>query len=112
MGGGHMTRRDAEHVRDETSGISPGPSGCRDGVGTSVERVITEWDLCSEFNSLVEPGPVNYNNAWDSDDPGILDTFIGHGTPTVEGAITTASHSTSVEQRTPSPLPADIWCEE
>ena len=30
-----------EHVRDETSGISPGPSGCRDGVGTGVERVIT-----------------------------------------------------------------------
>ena len=41
MGGGHMTRRDAERVRDETSGIGLGPSGCRDGVGTGVERVIT-----------------------------------------------------------------------
>ena len=41
MGGGHMTRRDAEHVRDETSGIGPGLSGCRDGVRTGVERVIT-----------------------------------------------------------------------
>ena len=34
MGGGHVMRRDAEHVRDETSGIGPGPSGCRDGVRT------------------------------------------------------------------------------
>ena len=33
-GGGHVTRRDAERVRDEMSGIGPGPSGCRDGVGT------------------------------------------------------------------------------
>ena len=40
-GGGHMTRRDVERVRDDTSGIGPGPSGCRDGVGTGVERVIT-----------------------------------------------------------------------
>ena len=29
-----MTRRDAERVRDETSGIGPGSSGRRDGVGT------------------------------------------------------------------------------
>ena len=34
MGAGHVTRRDAERVRDETSGIGPGSSGCRDGVGT------------------------------------------------------------------------------
>ena len=34
MGGGHVMQRDAECVRDETSGIGPGPSGCRDGVGT------------------------------------------------------------------------------
>ena len=40
-GGGHVTQRDAERVCDETSGIGPGPSGCRDGVGTGVERVIT-----------------------------------------------------------------------
>ena len=40
-GGGHMTRCDAECVHDETSGIGLGPSGCRDRVGTSVERVIT-----------------------------------------------------------------------
>ena len=40
-GGGHMTRRDAERVRDEMSGIGPGPSGCRAGVGTGMERVIT-----------------------------------------------------------------------
>ena len=30
---------------DETLGIGPGPSGCRDGVGTSVERVITPPEL-------------------------------------------------------------------
>ena len=29
-----MTRRDAERVRDEMSGIGPGSSGRRDGVGT------------------------------------------------------------------------------
>ena len=29
-----MTRRDAERVRDETSGIGPGSSGRRDRVGT------------------------------------------------------------------------------
>ena len=29
-----MTRHDTERVRDETSGIGPGSSGCRDGVGT------------------------------------------------------------------------------
>ena len=40
-GGGHVTRRDAERVRDETLGIGPGLSGYRDGVGTGVERVIT-----------------------------------------------------------------------
>ena len=40
-GGGHVTQRDAERVRDETSGIGPGPSGCRDGVRTGMERVIT-----------------------------------------------------------------------
>ena len=34
MGGGHVTRCDAERVRDETSGIGPGLSGCKDGVGT------------------------------------------------------------------------------
>ena len=34
MGGGHVMRRDAERVRDEMSGIGPGPSGHRDGVGT------------------------------------------------------------------------------
>ena len=34
MGGGHVMQRDAEHVRDEMSGIGPGPSGRRDGVGT------------------------------------------------------------------------------
>ena len=28
----HVTRRDAEHIHDETSGIGPGPSGHRDGV--------------------------------------------------------------------------------
>ena len=33
-GVGHVTRRDAERIRDETSGIGPGSSGCRDGVGT------------------------------------------------------------------------------
>ena len=33
-GGGHVTQRDAERVRDETLGIGPGPSGCRDRVGT------------------------------------------------------------------------------
>ena len=33
-GAGHVTRRDAERVRDETSGIGPGSSGRRDGVGT------------------------------------------------------------------------------
>ena len=33
-GVGHVTRCDAEHVRDETSGIGPGSSGRRDGVGT------------------------------------------------------------------------------
>ena len=38
MGGGHVTRS----ASNEMSGISPGPSGCRDGVGTGVERVITE----------------------------------------------------------------------
>ena len=50
-------RRDAERVRDETSGIGPGPSGCRDGVGTGVERVITRIkgdfglvDCLSEFD--------------------------------------------------------------
>ena len=41
-GGGHVMRRDATRsASDETSGIGPGPSGCRDGVGTGVERVIT-----------------------------------------------------------------------
>ena len=34
MGGGHVMQRDAERIRDETSGIGPGLSGCRDGVGT------------------------------------------------------------------------------
>ena len=34
-------RCDAERVCDEMSGISLGPSGCRDRVGTGVERVIT-----------------------------------------------------------------------
>ena len=34
MGVGHVTRRDAERVHDETSGIGPGSSGRRDGVGT------------------------------------------------------------------------------
>ena len=34
MGVGHVTRRDAERVRDETSGIGPGSSGRRDRVGT------------------------------------------------------------------------------
>ena len=43
MGGGHMTQRDTERVCDEMSGIGPGPSRCRDGVGTGVERVITIW---------------------------------------------------------------------
>ena len=33
-GVGHVTRRDAERVRDETSRIGPGSSGRRDGVGT------------------------------------------------------------------------------
>ena len=33
-GVGHVTRHDAERVRDETSGIGPGSSGRRDGVGT------------------------------------------------------------------------------
>ena len=33
-GAGHMTQRDMERVRDETSGIGPGSSGRRDGVGT------------------------------------------------------------------------------
>ena len=33
-GGGHVTRCDAERVRDEMSGIGPGLSGCRDRVGT------------------------------------------------------------------------------
>ena len=37
------TQHDAERVRDETSGIGPGLSGCRDGVGTGVERVITGY---------------------------------------------------------------------
>ena len=35
-------RRDTERVCDEMSGIGLGPSGCRDGVGTGVERVITQ----------------------------------------------------------------------
>ena len=30
------TRRDVERVRNETLGIGPGPSGCRDGVGTGL----------------------------------------------------------------------------
>ena len=38
-----------QSVSDETSGISPGPSGCRDGVGTGVERVITAEQ--SQFSS-------------------------------------------------------------
>ena len=33
-GVGHVMRRDTEHVHDETSGIGPGLSGRRDGVGT------------------------------------------------------------------------------
>ena len=33
-GVGHVTQRDAERVRDETSGIGPGSSGRKDGVGT------------------------------------------------------------------------------
>ena len=33
-GGGHVTRRDVECVHDETLGIGPGLSGCRDGVRT------------------------------------------------------------------------------
>ena len=42
-GGGHVTRRDATRsASDEMSGIGPGPSGCRDGVRTGVERVITQ----------------------------------------------------------------------
>ena len=41
MGGGHVMRRNTERVCDETSGIGPGLSGCRDGVGTGMERVIT-----------------------------------------------------------------------
>ena len=43
-GGGHVMRRDAERICDETLGIGPGPSGCRDGVGTGVEQVITVRD--------------------------------------------------------------------
>ena len=40
--GGHVTRRDMTwSASDETLGVGPGPSGCRDGVGTGVERVIT-----------------------------------------------------------------------
>ena len=34
MGGGHVMQRDAERIRDETSGIGPGLSGRRDGVRT------------------------------------------------------------------------------
>ena len=33
-GAGHVMRRDAERVRNETSGIGPGSSGHRDGVRT------------------------------------------------------------------------------
>ena len=33
-GVGHVTRRDAERVRDEMSGIGPGSSRRRDRVGT------------------------------------------------------------------------------
>ena len=47
--GSHDAMRcDVEHVHDETSGIGPGPSGCRDGVGTSVERVITGTNVMPE----------------------------------------------------------------
>ena len=52
-GGDHVTRRDAEHVCDETSGIGPGPSGCRDGVGTGVERVITFTHSIYILNLLI-----------------------------------------------------------
>ena len=34
MGVGHVTQCDAGHVRDETLGVGPGLSGCRDGFGT------------------------------------------------------------------------------
>ena len=34
MGVGHVTRRDAGHIHDETSGVSPGLSRCRDGFRT------------------------------------------------------------------------------
>ena len=34
---GHVMQRDAEHVRDETSGVSPGLGRHRDGSGPSVE---------------------------------------------------------------------------
>ena len=56
MGGGHMMRHDVERIRDEMSGISPGLSGCRDGVGTGVERVITppfEMEIDNLWPSLV-----------------------------------------------------------
>ena len=48
-----MMRRDTERIHDETSGIGPGSSGCRDGVGTGrgtshnsselVNKVRDQW---------------------------------------------------------------------
>ena len=53
-GGDHVTRHDAEHVHDETSGIGPGPSGCRDGVGT---RRGTSHNNSFGFSRAVEDTP-------------------------------------------------------
>ena len=46
-GVGHVTRRDAERVRDETSGIGPGSSGRRDGVGTGCGTSHNSSQRCS-----------------------------------------------------------------
>ena len=65
---GHVTRRDAERVRDETSGIGPGSSGRRDGVrtgrGTSHNTIHIFTDLVkAQLSSLTRysPKPQDYN---------------------------------------------------
>ena len=60
MGAGHVTRRDAERVRDETSGIGPGSSGRRDGVGTgrgTSHNITPNW--ADIDNGIVQGDPLS-----------------------------------------------------
>ena len=73
-GAGHVTRRDVERVRDETSGIGPGSSGRRDGVGTG--RGTSHNIIDRLTNQVVEVSktsePVTFTSTNPTDGPSAL----------------------------------------